>query len=112
MGGTACAYAQLIAECGCVTEVPTHRNSSSMVLFSLHTSEHSYAFSILNNPKAFSFRINILRLALKHENVGKEGTVDSRYKSTRLQVYDDYGKGVNHTKRNHGKLEKLSTLRA
>ena len=63
---------------------------------------------MLNNPKAFSFRINILRLALKHENVGKEGTVDSRYKSTRLQVHDDYGKGLKHTKRNHGKLENIS----
>ena len=63
---------------------------------------------MLNNPKAFSFRINILRLALKHVNVRKEGTVDFRYKSTRLQVYDDYGKGVNHTKRNHGKLENIS----
>ena len=63
---------------------------------------------MLNNPKAFSFRINILRLALKQVNVRKEGTVDFRYKSTRLQVYDDYGKGVNHTKRNHGKLENIS----
>ena len=63
---------------------------------------------MLDNPKAFSFRINILRLALKHVNVGKEGTVDFRYKSTRLQVYDDYGKGVYHTKRNHGKLENIS----
>ena len=74
---------------------------------------------MLSHSKIFSLEryINILHLALKLVNVGKEGTVDFRvdirYKSTRLHDYTsislyDFGKGVTHTKRNHEKLENIS----
>ena len=90
VGGTVCAYAQLIAKCGCVTEGPTPSIPSSIVLFSHHT------FSDLEKFIDQYSRVTFFRKKKESTSTGTGNVL--------------HGKGctVSHGKKHLGKLENIS----